>query len=836
VAEPFRYAAFISYSSKDAAFAKRLHRSLESYGIPNTLGKFDLLGGGGKPNRIYPVFRDREELSAGNLGERIEAALKVSGSMIVVCSPDAAASPWVEKEIDYFVDLGRRDRVFAIVADTVPLLDTNGADTMPISIPPALRGNALADPKALEPLVADARKGKDGFRNACLKVVAGLIGVTPGQLIDRDRRRRVRQRLAIGVGVTVLTLVAALAAVEVDAKTWRTRLSTYAEGLTKEGRPLDAEPFAVAGVPAFGALITAAGDRSDQALVRVATPRLIADLGVQEVFQLSPNGRALVAWESSRGGKRAVLYDLTRAAGLSLGDADVRFSPDGSYLITREGEHFKSALFDLNRGTAATDLGDLGAFNDAIFSADGKALVAFSESNADEALEKARRERGEAYGRLVYGTRLDDGKFLVSQSLHHFQGALYDLARGGARTDLGDLGALKAFQLTPDGKTLIKWNTDSNAMLCKIGPSGTCADLGAVEDFALSGDGKVLITYGKNHEGALYDLTRDGVSNYLGELGTLAPNGLMLSSNGSILVVYGADQEGKYFDTRKRAQVDIGKLGALQDFHLSKDGKILVTRGEDNKLTRYDLSRAASVDLGDVGDLSAFELSDDGQTLFTWAERKGALFHFDRRTDLGELGGYTLSANALALVTFGEDGRATLFDLTWSRAPISLGALRGAALAADGKTIATWGTDYRVALYDLGRPTWADAQPPTGVALASAVCAASRDAIRPFPKALRGSSRADIDARALKPDDQRIYETLRGRPWNPCDWRGIATIFPGKGPGNKWFEGARQWLRLLSVRILGTRDYACGEINAQGDLDPRRTDSCQLNDSSQTMP
>ena len=135
----------------------------------------------------------------------------------------------MEKEIDYFFDLGRRDRVFAIVADTVPLLDANGADATPISIPPAMRGNALADPNAPEPLVADARKGKDGFRNAYLKVVAGLIGVTPGQLIDRDRRRRVRQRLAIGVGITGLTLVAALAVVEVDAQTWRTRLSTYAE-------------------------------------------------------------------------------------------------------------------------------------------------------------------------------------------------------------------------------------------------------------------------------------------------------------------------------------------------------------------------------------------------------------------------------------------------------------------------------------------------------------------------------------------------------------------------------------------------------------------------------
>jgi hypothetical protein len=52
MAELFRYAAFISYSSKDAPFAQRLHRALEAYAIPKSLGAFDLIGGG-KKNRIY---------------------------------------------------------------------------------------------------------------------------------------------------------------------------------------------------------------------------------------------------------------------------------------------------------------------------------------------------------------------------------------------------------------------------------------------------------------------------------------------------------------------------------------------------------------------------------------------------------------------------------------------------------------------------------------------------------------------------------------------------------------------------------------------------------------
>jgi hypothetical protein len=188
MAESFRYAAFISYSSADAAFARRLHRALESYGVPAALGSFDLPGSA-KPNRIYPVFRDREELSAGDLGERIKAALEASGALIVVCSPNAAASPWVQKEIEHFAGLGRRDRIFTVIADSAPSFDAAGGDAINACFPRALIGEAR------EPLAADARRGKDGFRNAWLKLVAGLIGVTPGQIIDRDKNRR--RRLAV---------------------------------------------------------------------------------------------------------------------------------------------------------------------------------------------------------------------------------------------------------------------------------------------------------------------------------------------------------------------------------------------------------------------------------------------------------------------------------------------------------------------------------------------------------------------------------------------------------------------------------------------------------------
>ena len=59
----FRYRAFISYSHQDKAWADWLHRSLESYRIPQRLVG-QVTPAGVVPKRLLPVFRDRDELAS----------------------------------------------------------------------------------------------------------------------------------------------------------------------------------------------------------------------------------------------------------------------------------------------------------------------------------------------------------------------------------------------------------------------------------------------------------------------------------------------------------------------------------------------------------------------------------------------------------------------------------------------------------------------------------------------------------------------------------------------------------------------------------------------------
>ena len=211
----FAYRAFISYSHRDEHWAGWLHRALERYRVPRRLvGRSTAQGE--VPARIAPIFRDREELaSATDLGRVVNAALEQSSSLIVICSPAAAQSRWVNEEIRAFQSLGRGDRIFCLIVDG----DPNGAADRQC-FPDALRvPSATTDPagtvRAVEPIGADVRPGNDGQRLALLKLIAGVLGVGLDELVRRDLQRRNRRLVTISVasvaGMAVTSLLAVLA-------------------------------------------------------------------------------------------------------------------------------------------------------------------------------------------------------------------------------------------------------------------------------------------------------------------------------------------------------------------------------------------------------------------------------------------------------------------------------------------------------------------------------------------------------------------------------------------------------------------------------------------------
>jgi tetratricopeptide (TPR) repeat protein len=195
-----RYAAFLSYSHSDEQWAKWLQRALERYRIPKriTQQRADV----DRPDRLYPIFRDRDELaSSSDLSEAIRTAIDQSDALVVVCSPSAAGSKWVNEEIRYFRQGDRSKYLFCLLV---------GGSTQPDHADYAFPRSLLYsdDGQALpEPVAADARSNSDGKRGAMLKIAAGMLDTRLDNLVRRDTQRRIRVRSTIAAGSVAISII-----------------------------------------------------------------------------------------------------------------------------------------------------------------------------------------------------------------------------------------------------------------------------------------------------------------------------------------------------------------------------------------------------------------------------------------------------------------------------------------------------------------------------------------------------------------------------------------------------------------------------------------------------
>lgn len=218
-----RYMAFLSYSHKDAATADWLHEALEEFRVPHRLvGK--LSDEGVVPKRLTPIFRDRHELAASpDLGEEIQEAIEASRFLIVLCSPAAARSKWIDQEIACFKRIHGDDRILAAIVDGEPFASDDPDRAAEECFPQSLRTHFddLGRPtkQRAEPVAADLRETADGRKMGLLKIIAGMLGVGLDELAQREAKRRYRRLYAItAASIAGMLFASGLAYMAFDAR------------------------------------------------------------------------------------------------------------------------------------------------------------------------------------------------------------------------------------------------------------------------------------------------------------------------------------------------------------------------------------------------------------------------------------------------------------------------------------------------------------------------------------------------------------------------------------------------------------------------------------------
>ena len=203
----FKYRAFITYAHEDEEKARWLRKKLEGFSVPKNLvgqkGKFGKI-----PSRLYPIFRDRDELpGSAQLGSIIEQALHDSSHLIVLCSPHAVKSRWVNEEIRIFKQMGKGDRILCLILDGEPMAEdlahSKGKECLPLAVRRKIDQDGNLVDEIDEPGAADLRDSGDGEKDALLKIVAGLLGLGLDEIKQRDIIARQR-KLALITAFSVL--------------------------------------------------------------------------------------------------------------------------------------------------------------------------------------------------------------------------------------------------------------------------------------------------------------------------------------------------------------------------------------------------------------------------------------------------------------------------------------------------------------------------------------------------------------------------------------------------------------------------------------------------------
>jgi WD40 repeat protein len=695
------YDAFISYSrAVDGKLAPALQRGLQRFAKP----WFRL--------RALRVFRDDASLSANpDLWGSIRDALDGSDYFILLASAESAASHWVAKEAEYWLEHRGAERLLIVLTDGELLWDGDRVDWSKTTALSHVFGEAFTE----EPRYVDLRWARSAtsvaardprFRDAVADLAAPMHGRSKDDLLGEDVRQH-KRTLAIAWTAASLLALLALGATLAAVLAAQARNTARTEARTALSRQLAAESVA-----------------------RIADSNAIAPLLALESYRLVSND------PRSRGfdGRSAMLLALSSYPRLAVtlpqnGIVASAFTPDGGTLVT--GDKSGAVRFWSHDGRPLSpplSTGSPHAVQSVAVSPDGR-LAAFGGGDGRLELWSVPKHRRlgppldngskgngiettlRAVNALAFsgdGKRLAVGRFDSHVEVWDVRASRRLFASDGPGTEVLSVafGKNSGAVISTDGEAQTKvWSVPSGHLQRTIG-HGLFRPVGFAED----GTHFVSAYDGVRFADALDRRRGLPLFRRFASVAAVTPDGKTLAARvGDAVQLWDLRRRKQFAELRLSSRENLSSLG------FSPDGRLLESIADDGTARLWDVGRAEPLGTTFPATATAVALNSDG-TLAAVATGKTVVLR-DART--GHARGSTLhvpagyvtsvavSPDGQTIAAGGSRGDASVFG-TADGAPATVhlesgGRIIGLTFSADGKRLALANEDGVLQWFDISQ-------------------------------------------------------------------------------------------------------------------------------------
>jgi WD40 repeat protein len=614
-----QYKVFISYShASDHKLAAALESALEKLGKP------------WHRRRNFNVFRDATGLAINpGIWSAIEAALGESEFVVVLASPEAAQSPWVRKEIDYWLGALRRNPNNLLLAvtggelvwdDSAQDFDWTRTTALPAEFSRYFRGRP-------EPLWADfiAAKAADSislnhtaFRRPAVKIAARLMDTSPGDLDCEDLRqhhRTIRTFQALAGGLVVI-LLAALAFlwyairqrnIAIDQRNTAVARQLTGEVTLAMSSEIDPSLAALLAIESVGLKETSEGR---EALAR-ANAHLLRPIW-QSAFMpelhevaFSPDRRlvAISAWDTPRQAGFNAVFDTRTGRQLSKipgGGLALAFSPDGR-LLAANAFGKSVSLFESNTGRETVRFAYTEEVHRVAFSPDGRELMVawgldkLSLRDLSDGHETALR----GIDWVMQPVFSPDSSMLLTGAPDYRTFRVLDARTGRELSRHAHRDALFGGVFSPDSRYVLSGSQDQTAHVFEARSGRELFRIqhqGSVGAFAFSPNGSLIATGG--FDGLLRVSEMPSGSEVSRAMNQGRLSSVMFDSTGSEVATGSDDQSARLIEARTgRELARIQSKGWVDAVSFDATGDSLITAARGGLLSAFEAHNTQSTAL-----------------------------------------------------------------------------------------------------------------------------------------------------------------------------------------------------------------------------------------------